>query len=177
LSNQRPQIAAVVVINIVSVLSGVGIIAGAVAIAVAVSPIAIVAIIVNVALLTLLRHPHQNGGGQVSLVLILRIPMLDIWQGRLWFVETSVFGDHDTPHQQMTNAKFNNKPLMKKGQNKRGGTENADDHGTTSQLLAKGRVSAESFFLSKATKVVFEYHTLPTYSGRDLSYHTYVALE
>ncbi len=32
----------------------------------------------------------------------------------------SVFGDHDTPHRRPTNAKFDNKPLMKKGQNKRG---------------------------------------------------------
>jgi hypothetical protein len=28
--------------------------------------------------------------------------------------------DNDTPHRQPTNAKFVNKPLMKKGQNKRG---------------------------------------------------------
>ncbi len=35
----------------------------------------------------------------------------------------SVFGDHDsTPHRRLTNAKFNNKQLMKKGQHKRGGT-------------------------------------------------------
>jgi hypothetical protein len=43
----------------------------------------------------------------------------------------SVFGDHNTPHRQPTNANFDNKPLMKKGQNKRGGTANADDHGNT----------------------------------------------
>jgi hypothetical protein len=36
------------------------------------------------------------------------------------FVETSVFGDHDTPHRWRTNAKFDNKLLMKKGQNKAG---------------------------------------------------------
>jgi hypothetical protein len=46
-------------------------------------------------------------------------------------METSVFGDHDTPHRPPTNAKFDNNPLMKKGQNKRGGTANVDDHGDT----------------------------------------------
>ena len=46
------------------------------------------------------------------------------------------FGDHDTPHQQPTNAKFDNKPLMKKGQNKRGGTTNADDHGNTTWVAS-----------------------------------------
>jgi hypothetical protein len=43
--------------------------------------------------------------------------------------------DHDnhTPHWQPTNAKFNNKLLMRKkrGQNKKGGTTNADNHGNT----------------------------------------------
>jgi hypothetical protein len=57
-------------------------------------------------------------GGQVSLVLILRIPTYEIWQGCLWFVETNVFGDHDTPHRQPTNAIFDNKPLMKRGKTK-----------------------------------------------------------
>jgi hypothetical protein len=57
----------------------------------------------------------------------------------MWFVETSVFGDHDTPHQLPTNAKFNNKQLMKKGQNKRRGTTNAGDHGNTLGLPAHDR--------------------------------------
>jgi hypothetical protein len=73
LSNCHPRIAAVVVINIVAVGSGGGIISVAVAVAVAVSPIAIIAVIVNVASLTSLCHRRQNGGGQISLVLILRI--------------------------------------------------------------------------------------------------------
>ncbi len=63
LSNRRPQIAAVVVIDIVAIGSGGGIIAVAVAVAVAISPIAIIAVIVDVASLTSLRHHHQNGGG------------------------------------------------------------------------------------------------------------------
>jgi hypothetical protein len=88
LSNCRPRIAAVVVIDIVSVGSGGGIIAVAVAVAIAISPIAIVAVIVDVASSTSLCHHRRNGGGQVSLVLILRIPTKDIWQGRLWFVAT-----------------------------------------------------------------------------------------
>jgi hypothetical protein len=49
LSNRRPQIAALIVIDIVSVRSGGGIIAVAVAIAITVSPIAIVAVIFDVA--------------------------------------------------------------------------------------------------------------------------------
>jgi hypothetical protein len=39
--------------------------------------------------------------------------------------------DNNTPYQWPTNAKFDNKPLMKKGQNKWGGTANADNHGDT----------------------------------------------
>jgi hypothetical protein len=63
LSNRRPRIAAIVVIDIVAVGSGGGIIAVAVAVAVAVSPIAIVAVIVDVASSMSLRHRHRNGGG------------------------------------------------------------------------------------------------------------------
>jgi hypothetical protein len=33
----------------------------------------------------------------------------------------SVFGDHDTPRQRPTNAKFDNEPLMKKGEKQKGG--------------------------------------------------------
>jgi hypothetical protein len=43
----------------------------------------------------------------------------------------SVFGDYDTPHQRPVYAKLDNKPLMKKGQNKSGGTKNMDNHGNT----------------------------------------------
>ncbi len=63
LSNRHPQMAAVVVIDIVSVGSGGGIITIAGAVAVPICPISIVAIIVNVASSTLLCHRCRNGGG------------------------------------------------------------------------------------------------------------------
>jgi hypothetical protein len=62
LSNRRPQIAAVVVIDIVAVGSGGGIISIAVTVAVTISPITIVAVILDVALLMSLRHRCRNGG-------------------------------------------------------------------------------------------------------------------
>ncbi len=62
LSNRRPQIAAIIVINIVAVRSSGGIIAIAVAITITVSPISIAAVIINLALSTLLCHCCQMGG-------------------------------------------------------------------------------------------------------------------
>jgi hypothetical protein len=63
-SNHRPRIAAVVVIDIVSLGSSGSIIAITVAVALAVSTIAIIAVIVDVASSMLFRHLHQNGGGK-----------------------------------------------------------------------------------------------------------------
>jgi hypothetical protein len=64
-----------IVIDILAIGGGGRIIAVTITVAIAISAIAIVAIIVNIALSTLLHHHRQNGGGQVSLVLILHIPL------------------------------------------------------------------------------------------------------
>jgi hypothetical protein len=69
------------------------------------------------------------GGGKFPWYLFYIFLSMKFGKAACGFVETSVFGDHDTPHWRLTNAKFDNKLLTKKGQNKSRGSAHADNHG------------------------------------------------
>ncbi len=79
----------------------------------------------NIKKLLTLNHAQDNLWAKYGPIAV------KLSRGRLWFVETTVFGNYNAPHRQPSNRKFDKKPLMKKGHNNSRGTTNADNHGNT----------------------------------------------